>query len=67
MTRLLNMLAGAGRVLDLSGSYRKRSHFSGQFQSPREADFHALRKDWERVGQDIRIAMDKMNSEHGEK
>lgn len=57
-----NMVRGAGRIFDLAGEYRERSHLREKAFAPKEADFHALRKDWEKIGGDIRVAMMKVEA-----
>jgi len=56
MTKLLqNILRGAGTILDLSPP-RRLTHTR---YDPSLSVEDALKRDWERVGQDIKIATEK--------
>ena len=49
------LMRGAASALDLRGDTRHQYHFS---PSPTQADFEAIRDDWEQVGQDMAAALD---------
>lgn len=59
-----NFLHGIRQAYDFFGisgaSYKK---IYGHYSSPEEADFYALRSDWQAVGDDIRLAMEKVRCE----
>ncbi len=49
MTALKNFLKGMGSALDLFPENRKKKGFT----LPTHSDAEAIRKDWEKVGEDI--------------
>lgn len=64
MSRLLSMLAGAGRLFDFSGSYGKeavRRVRARRIALSKRNDLDMLRQDWCAIGSDIRKAMEKAN------
>ena len=58
------MLKGAGRVLDLTG-ISNAPLYGTYHKRPDEADFNALKGDWERIGQDFRQAANATTRRHG--
>lgn len=49
---------GSARILDLYGKLDKYNYSN----TPNEADYNALKKDWEIIGKDLRNAIDKYES-----
>ena len=54
-----SFLTGAARLVDLGGVFDKYN----QSESEEEADSRALASDWLVVGEDLRKAMNKMDSQ----
>jgi hypothetical protein len=54
--------SGMARVLDLGGTLNEYNYSV----SPRDADYYAIRSDWNVVGNDISEAMNKFENELAE-
>ncbi len=48
-----------GSIINMSGHDSRRTHYI----SPNQADSHAIRNDWEQVGNDIRTAINSFSEE----
>lgn len=59
MARLKKLISGAGSIMDISPRRRSRRFERRIFSKRNRSDSEALRKDWIRVGGDIRVAMKK--------
>lgn len=57
--RLIQVMIGIGRLLDFSGSYNSELNRKYLKTKSSELDRNALMKDWMRVGNSLRSAMDK--------
>lgn len=63
--RIRNMVIGAGRLLDFSGSYNRQAYGELKARSlvrVARSDTEALRSDWQAVGNDLRTAMNSFPS-----
>ena len=57
--RLIHVMIGIGRLLDFSGSYNSKLNRKYLKTKSSELDRNALMKDWIRVGNSLRSAMDQ--------
>lgn len=57
--KLRSFINGMGSIINMYGRDIGKTHYS----SPNQADSHAIRKDWELVGNDIRTAINSFSSE----
>lgn len=57
--RFNSFINGMGSIINMSGHDSRRTHYI----SPNQADSHAIRNDWEQVGNDIRTAINSFSEE----
>ena len=55
-----SFINGMGSIINMSGHDSRRTHYI----SPNLADSHAIRKDWEVVGNDIKTAINSFSKKN---
>lgn len=54
-----NLLRGAGSILEILPPRRQYSGFKKYFYKPAVSDSNALRRDWGKIGESLKLAMEK--------
>ncbi len=58
-----SFIGGMAEAMDLGGTL----FLFNESRTPEEADYYAMRSDWMAVGEDIRAAMERFASDHGQR
>ena len=67
---LRNILIGAGRIFDLSGSYGRETMQRMKLRHDamrKRTDSEALASDWAKIGEDMRKVLGRAESEYGKR